>query len=292
MKTKNYAVQFFQVDSPTLKAKKEDAIWELLFNESNSSSTGKIPTIGRSASGYAFELRELFAHSGVITGCLALLDSEAPHIRDVAGIERKIAVKPGDQFLQKNYFIYYKKQRLLVWQFNLAANHVNNFGIMLSALTANQHTIVCNVLLDDAFGFDPRTAKIQYVDLRVREPSTNAQRLQVEQLDPNSWGVNPFAVMSKSQSSSFSLVLQTRRASTPKLAGWVGDMVEKLWGSSQTRKLRVKVADLEEPIDLLAKRIKARISVKMDGLYPNPKSVLEQLQEAKDLCNDEISRNI
>ncbi|NYT64688.1 hypothetical protein H0A58_01740 [Alcaligenaceae bacterium] len=293
MTTRQYTAQFFQVNTFTLPDNdKIDAFWNLFTAEKARYDTGGAATIARSPSGYSFELREINLHQGVITGCLALLGSDAPHIRDINGDERKIETQPGDQFLQKNYFIYSKASRLLVWQFNLAANHVNNFGIMLTTLSGNIHTVVCNVLLDDAFGFDPTTAEIQYVDFRVREPRTNAEREQVRQLNPNSWGVDPFETMTRSNSSTFSLVLQTRKASAPKLANWVGDMVEKLWGSGQTRRLRVKVSDATEPLDLLAKRIKRRITVEMNGLYPEPTSVLQQLQEAKDECNDEIERSL
>ena len=292
MSKKNYSVHFFQVESFTIQPDQVvNRIWDLLVQEKVRNDSGLSPSISRSPSGYSFELREIKIFNSVITGCLALLGSDAPHIRDANGSERMIQTNPGDQFLQKNYFLYFKEKRLLVWQFNLSANHVNNFGIMLTSLTANTDTIVCNSLLDDAFGFDPKTAAIQYVDLRVRAPKTVAQREQVKQLNPNEWAIDPFESMSKTNSSTFSLTLQTRGANKS-LSKSVSNMIDRLWGSDQTRKLRVKLSDAEEPIDLLAKRIKRKMSVEMLGIYPDPRSVIEQLQAAKDECNEEINRNI
>lgn len=292
-KSRHYSVHFFRVENfAKTEQQKVDDLWALFCGEKTRTDSGNTPTVVTSPTGYSFELRELTVHPAVVTGCLALLGSEAPHIRDVNGNERRVDTQPGDQFLQKNYFLYFKDTRVLVWQFNIAANHVNNLGLLLTALTGNQQTVVCNVLIDNAFAFDPSTAAIQYVDLRVQAPKTRAQKAQVAQLDSSKWNIDIFRTMTQAKSSAMALELYNRKGSGGTLASWVGDMVRKLSASEQTKKLRVRTSEMEEPIDLLVKRIKRRIHVQMNGLYPDRDSVLQQLQAAKDECNDEISRSI
>lgn len=292
-KTKHYTVHFFRVENfATTEKKKVGELWRLFCDEKTRTDSGSAPTVATSPAGYSFEMRELQVHSAVVTGCLALLGSEAPHIRDINGKERRVDTQPGDQFLQKNYFLYFKDTRVLVWQFNIAANHVNNLGLLLTGLTGTKQAVVCNVLVDDGFAFDPSTAAIQYVDLRIQAPKSLAQKAQVAQLDSNKWNIDIFRAMSEAKSSSMVLELCNRKGSSGTLASWVGDMVRKLSASEQTRTLRVRTLEMEEPVDLLVKRIKRRIQVKMNGLYPDRDSVLQELQAAKDDCDDEISRSI
>jgi hypothetical protein len=287
MSNKHYTVHFYQIDAFGV-ADPDVVIRSLFSGEIQRVSQSNLPTVAKSAAGYDFELRELVEHLGVITGCLALLRSDAPHLRDHQGTERPVQTNPGDLFLEKNYFIYYAQTRVLAWQFNLAANHINNLGLMLTALTGNATTVVCTSIIDTAFAYDPNS-EIEYVDFRVRAPRNQRERAAVQNLRPDDWGTNPFETMAQTNASTMQVVLRTRRQS---LDGRVRRMINALLGSEQTRRLRVKVSDAEEPIDLLAKRIKRRIAVQMNGLYPVPQSVLQELQAAKDDCNDEIARNI
>lgn len=291
MARRGYTAQFFQAECHTMDpATKEDQLLGLFDRAVQRQAAGEPPVLAPTASGYHCELRELTMHPGVVTGCLGLLRPDAPHIRLIDGGERQVAVNPGERFLEKNYFIYHKAGRVISWQYNLAANHINNLGLVLSAISGNEHAVSCHVLLIDDFGFDDN-AQIHLVDFRVRSPKTRAQQEDVERLNPNDWSVNPFKIMSDTDSKSCSIVLTTGRDHSS-LSGNVKSMVRSLLDSSQTRRLRVKMTDVEEPIDLLAKRVKRRIEVEMNGMYPNAQSAWQQLQAAKDDANDEIQRCI
>ncbi|WP_419204208.1 hypothetical protein [Bordetella trematum] len=291
MTTRSYTVQFFQAESFTLdEAQKEDHLFQLFATEAERQARDKVSILTATASGYHCELRELTVFPGVVQGCLGLLRPDAPHIREVNGAERVIEVDPGERFLEKNYFLYFKQGRIIAWQYNLAANHITNLGLILGALTGGEHAVSCHVLLDDDFAFDPN-AEIHLVDLRVRSPKTRAQQEDVARLNPNQWGVNPFQVMTDTSSKSLALVLTTGR-DRGNMGGPVKTMIRELLNSTQTRRLRVKMGDAQEPIDLLARRVKRRVEIEMNGMYPNPASAWQQLQVAKDDANDEIQRCI
>src|SRR5690606_19410508 len=131
----------------------EDFIFDLFRSEADRIATGAGSTLAPTASGYKCELRDLTVHPGVVKGCVGLLRPDAPSIREVQGTERPVNANPGEHFLEKNYFLYFKAERVVAWQFNLAANHINNLGVLLTAISAQQHAVSCHVLLDDAFAF-------------------------------------------------------------------------------------------------------------------------------------------
>lgn len=291
MRYRQYMAQFFQIDCATIEeSKKEDFVYNLFALEIDRFQNKIGNTLSPTPSGYQCELRDLTQHAGVIMGCVGLLRPDAPSIREVHGTERQVDANPGEHFLEKNYFLYFKSGRILAWQFNLLANHVNNLSTLLTSISGQKQTITCNVLLDDAFAFD-NNAEIQLVDFRVRTPKTQIQKQAVEQLNPNSWKINPFRVMAETDANSLSLTLSTGRKNS-NLSGGLAGMVKGLLDSPQTRRLKIKMGDAEEPIDLLARRVKRKIHVQMDGRYANPKSAWEALQAAKDDADVEIKRCI
>lgn len=290
MKQRQYMAHFFQIDSATVaEDKKEDYFFDLFCDEAARIAGGQGSTLTPTASGYQCELRDLTIHKEVVLGCVGLLRPDAPSIREVRGTERQVTANPGEHFLEKNYFIYYKASRVIAWQFNLAANHINNLAALLTALSGQTHAISCHALIDDAFAFGPNV-EIQLVDFRVRMPKTVIQQQDVSRLNPERWGLNPFKTMADTNAKSLAIVLSTGREKSN--LGGIEGMVRGLLDSSQTRRLRVKMSDAEEPIDLLARRVRRKFYVQMDGRYANAKSAWQGLQDAKDDAKYEIARCI
>lgn len=67
-----------------------------------------------------FELREFVSlnDGAAFRGVLAVLRDDAPHIREAGGDERAIALEEDEYVIEKNHFLYFKQNELLVWQVN------------------------------------------------------------------------------------------------------------------------------------------------------------------------------
>lgn len=230
------------------------------------------------------ELREVQQVGNVVRGCLALLRDDRPSVRRVDGTEIPLPLDADDALLEKNYFLYYRDAKLLVWQFNLAANHVASMGLMLSTLGGMNRVVSYTHCIKDAFALDPNLT-IEYVDVKIAAPKTKAERAEVAQLDPTDWGLNPFKTMTDTGSSSLEIVM--RNGSLVGLVPAVRRFATDLTGVSLTRKLKVKVDGAAEPVDMLAQRFTYRVSMQCADNTPSADELLQALQQAKDLYDDE-----
>lgn len=245
-----------------------------LFKDGVSITQGVSPSTG-----HHFELREI-EHEGpdIVKGCLAMLRVDAPNVRKTTGREALIPLEEGETLLEKNYFLYYKNKRLLVWQFNLAANHVSNLTQMICSLTGGQKVIGYNYLIKDLFAMQADT-EIEYCELRVSLPRKKSEKHEVANLDPTEWGVNPFQIMADSGARQLAITMSNR--SEDGLLGSVSKMARDLVGLNVTKTLKVKVDGAKEPIDLLAERFTYKEVVDFVGHYPDPNKIVLALKEAK-----------
>lgn len=60
--------------------------------------------------------------------------------------------------------------------------------------------------------------------------------------------------------------------------------------SGLARVSRIKIEDSEHPIDLIADRVQEKMTVELDGRYPDPDSIYNELMAAKDRRQDDLDR--
>jgi hypothetical protein len=285
MVEKNLRVFFYSLN--TLgddEVSEKDYLWSLftntaLYREGVSHVEAVSPTTRKSC-----ELREVSVVGNVVKGCLALLREDVPTLRTQDGSEAPLPIANGDRLIEKNYFLYFRESRLLLWQFNLAANHVANMAVMLTALGGAARAVSYSHVIKTIFALD-QDQVIEYVDLKIGAPRKKGQRLEVEELDPTNWGLNPFKVLAETGSRQLEIMMQNRTEDG--LAGTVRNLVRDLTGLSVTRKLKVKVDGATEPIDMLAERFTYKIPMQCQGATATAVEVLQALQQAKDLYDAE-----
>jgi len=219
--------------------------------------------------GHDFELRdvELDAAGEYVRGTLARIREDRPPVRDANRGVQPLNLAPGSNLLESNYFHYRRKDRLLFWHFNLRANFPSNFAQMLTRMTGNQRTytatqVVKHSALDDVNSID-------VLDFSVSAPRNRMTRASLDEVDPSSWGwFNPFQTMVDTGASTMSAKIATRRA-TGLNQGPVRQLIQGLQATVNTKRLRVELAGIDEPIDLLADRFKYKTEVQLD-LHRNP----------------------
>jgi len=261
-----------------------DHLWNL-FTQSDLYHDGvsKIEAFNQNT-GKSCELRDINPMGNVVKGCLALLREDVPTLRRLDGNEAPLPISKGDRLIEKNYFLYFRESRLLIWQFNLSANHVAHMTHMLTTLSGMKRTVTYSHVMKNLFCLQ-KDHVIEYVDLKIGTPRKRAQRHEIEQLDPTKWGLNPFKLLTDSGSSQLEITMQNR--SEAGLINTIRNLVRDFTGLSVTKKLRVKVDGAVEPIDMLAERYTYRIPIQCSGSTPTAAEIFNALQQGKNLYDAE-----
>lgn len=246
-----------------------------MFSKLQSTSTGGLcATVHDQLQG--FEVRDLRAHNSgtVYQGVFATIRDDAPHIREALGGERVIPLQQDEGILEKNHFLYYRDQSVLVYQVNQRASHPTRFEFYLSTLAGAGHS----VSLDDMLTRDA-WEKLNNGIVKEFDVTFDAPR------DPNAYDPADFTsenlrVIERSGAGSMRVVLKASRGRQG-LLEWVKHTLHQLKQDRQVRKLQVKLDGETTPIDLFADVIREKITVAMDGRYPNSQRTFEALEAAK-----------
>jgi hypothetical protein len=223
----------------------------------------------------AYELRDFESFNGGASyrGVLAVLRDDAPNIRTATGGEKPIQLEVDEHVIEKNHFLYFRENELLVWQVNGRASHISRLEAYL-ANVAGHAVSLADVLNEQAIKrLD--NGIIQRLEIRV------ARVRNAEAVDPNSWVGSTFDLMNGLDGTTLSIDIGTRRKKRGLSAKAMG-VVHGLMARPETRSLRVKLDGQDDLIDLFADCIKDRIGVGMVGLYPVPAEIFSALAAAKD----------
>lgn len=225
-------------------------------------ANGQSTVICDNGDGHAFELRDVRMNGDLVRGCLSRIREDRPQVREASGHASVLRLAPGSNLLEHNHFLYRCRDRLLLWQFNLRANFHTNFGQMLGRLTGNQLTYaVTPVLGGPVDSFD---GQVDAVDFTVSAPRNGMERAALEAVDPSCWDMlNPFSTIAQTSATRMSSKISTRRATGLSQAPLIA-FISGLRQTPSTRRLRVELAGIDEPIDLLADRFKYKAQVALD----------------------------
>lgn len=225
--------------------------------------------------GCRYEIRELqpLGDGATFRGVLAVVRDDAPHIRAADGGERQIELAEQEGVLEKNYFLYFRQNNLLVWQVNGRASHVVRFERYLSMVS--QKTLVFDDVIDHESLIKMQSGLVKRIQVRVALPRN------ADAYDPELWEGAAFDMMAGAGATTMQFELGIRKRGKG-LTNDVKEAVHRLLNRRETRAVRVKMDGQREFIDLVADCITDRIQVQMNGLYPNPASVFEELASAKD----------
>lgn len=270
MATKKFGVRFYKGTrgDPAQGKKLSELIHEI-------ATLAEPPRIGDG--GQDYELRELVSLNGgqVIKGAFAVLRDDAPHIRKADGMEAPIVLEAEEGLIEKNYFLYHRASEVLTYQVNGRASHVSRFEKYLSACTGDADTVsFSDILTVDAFQ-RLQQGVIKAFEFRIAKPKN------VALVDPEDWESPAFGLMDGADASIISVSVRTR-SKQHGLSAKLKDAAHRLLQSEATRKVEVKLDGVEYPVDLMAECLRGSIEVEMNGLYPSPDAVFQQLQLVKD----------
>lgn len=270
MSGKKYGVRFYSGNFE----KDQQTVSQILQKIANHIKEQKVsPQIQES--GITYEIRDFqeLNDGNVYQGIFATLRDDAPNIREANGAERSIDLRDNEHLIEKNHFLFFKKNELLVWQVNGRGSHVRRFEIYLSRYSNSTITLNDIINVDALDRINKGT--VRNLKIRIARPR-NAQLIAA-----NDWSDAAFSMMSDLEGGTMSIEVSTRRKGIG-LSQKVKALIKSFLDRGETRKLQVILLGEKEPIDLFADCIKENVEVQMTGMYPDSKSMFYELSNAKD----------
>lgn len=224
---------------------------------------------------------EELPHGAGVKGYVARFRDETPLTGSPdTPIETPVQLDEGRALIERNHFILYRERadlELIAYQVGLEGTHIAGLGHYLTLLFGADDAVCMNqVLSPDAYRALATGGLIKSVDFRVAKP--RSKRFAPDPED--TWTQEGFDFMKATGATSYEVKISTRKRGEGLLAD-VRERIGSLLRSPFTKKLRVKMSDIEEPIDLLAQRLKERITVlPVDGNITSA-AVLDGIRGAK-----------
>lgn len=196
----------------------------------------------------------------------------------VSMIEKPVQLEDGHEILERNFFTLFVGDDYEVFAYHqsLEGGSISALARYLSAIAGDQLVVGFNdILTISSLEELLKGSTIKHVEFRIAKP-----RSKQYAPDPDDFWTNEgMRYMNETGASTFAAKLATR--SPAKGLFNIKDSLKHLLASSQTRKLKVKLADVAEPIDLFADRIKERIDVDLINGVPDPEQVYSRIWTAK-----------
>lgn len=223
-----------------------------------------------------YELRDMVSlnDGASFKGVLAVLRDDAPHIRGANGIERDIVLAQDEHIIEKNHFLFYRENEMIVWQVNGKGSHVHRLELYLSQFS-NQ-TITCEDIIDKNSVDRLARGVIRGFKFKIAKPKRG-----VAEIAADDWAFPTLKLLQGSEASSITVDVKTGSRQRG-LAGRVKDSIYGLIKSEHVKSMQVRLQNVEQPIDLFADCITDAISVQMIGLYPSRDAIFAELAAAKD----------
>lgn len=226
-----------------------------------------LPSIQISGDGY--QVRDLTRVGTTWTGTFAKLRVDAPHIVDRANREREIPLNAGDRIVDKCHFLFKERHNLLIWQVNRNAGGLSKAEQYLAE--AFQHYVALPPLMNEA--------QLQRVlDGRLYEVSFSYARPEHIGDGAPSWNQNAFDMMANVHAAQAKFLLRAPRGGG--LAQAAKNMVRQLVRNASVEKVRVRLTDEQDPIELFLAPLRETIDVELVGRYPVAADVFQALERA------------
>lgn len=270
---KEYKIRFYAGGSQG-----SSTIAQLLDAEIAHQSLGAVPNTHQVGDRYV-DLSDLvnLNNGSVYKGVIRLLRDDAPHKRDASGVETPLNLSVGDKIVEKNHFIFYAINNLLVWQTNATACHYSTLAGLLTCLSGQNTTVTFSDILSPS-----ALQKIQTGDLKKLKVKFASPR-NARQYDPHDWTDLSRQFATSADNAKVTIEISVGKSPTTlpeRFKTLLLGLVPNAHGEVEA--LHASVADQKEPIDLLGECIKDKMRISLNGEhYPRSSDVFAELDSAK-----------
>ncbi|PRI40774.1 hypothetical protein BVZ56_01347 [Haemophilus influenzae] len=223
-----------------------------------------------SISGYFSTFREDLLHKG----------------NKKTGKEELLNLEDDESIIERNYFtlFYGKEKEILLYHNSSLYGNIRNFESYLTNLTKTIstdkqfHQITMAEIGAEKFLTDNRTPPLTQIEYKISRPRSKKPR---EDEDP--WVQEQFDEMKGLGVSTQKVVLYSKNGLLPNT--W--EKIKILLSLDRTRMLKVKLKDMEQPIDLLHNVLKDKFSINAPSREEvKPKEIFSKIYEMKEKHND------
>ncbi len=226
-----------------------------------------------------FQIRDLEQVGTVWKGTFVKLRDDAPHIVAADDRELELDLDDGDHIIEKCHFLLRERGNVLVWQANRSAGGLSRAQDYLSRLLAD-HVVLAHVM-NDAELDRVMAGQLYEVDFAYDRPPVLAGN------SPR-WNQDAFDMMARVDAAHAKFTLRAPRRGG--LAEGAKNMVRQLMQVPGTAKVRVRLTDESEPIEMFMAPLKDTIRLQLFGRYPIKAEVFAELEDAFARNRREIPR--
>jgi hypothetical protein len=231
---------------------------------------------------HIFQLRDLAydKSKGGWKGVFGRLRSDAPNVITADDMENALPLSPTDLLIEKSHFLYKPKENLLIWQSNIDVGSVNRFALYLSNALNDQ--VWLNLIVDVPDLQRVMNGTVKYYEIKVATPKTPLQKTP-------SYSQAMFDLMNGVGGSTIKCRVSAGRDT---LDEKVKRTIKDLMNEPTTESLKVGLEGDLDPVDLFTDKISAKITVTLNGHYPNPADIYNLLDYAFHQNKDQLSKFI
>lgn len=285
MQTKTFQVSFYQ----QLVTSEKTFVSDLLKKEYKYQKKGNSPYTWK-LNNFAFQLRDIVSinKGQSFTGIFVKFRlNDLPELGLLEGDLSKIDMSNHDGVVEKNYFLYERKREIITYQANKSGSSINLFSNFLINLSGLDETISFNPILklNSAKRLMDKGIDIKKIEFSIARPSLSNINSNdsltgfVKNLAQETNGYLIHTTISKEPSSSGEWLQQSVKQGLSLIANG-GANVARAWTD-----------EYEQPIDLIADRIKGPIKVDMEGYYPDSELIFKKMARLKNDFSEQIKES-
>lgn len=278
-RTKKYTVRFYKARYGA--DGKDGCLWDLLSPLAAKDSVAKVMPAGDTA----YQLRgiTLSIDNNSLTGYLVRFRLDKPAVGSKVSLEEEyLELDDGKEFIEKNHFVLFKESaeiEILGYQCSREGGVISVMSRYLTFITGEQEAISFDdILTKESLNVIFRKGLIKSVEFTVAKPISKDPKVDPE----DGWTQESFDMLKEAGGTKFTakIAIESRSLGLLKKAK---DNVRKLLRSEHTKRLKVKISGVDEPIDLFAERIHDKIEVNVeDGGIILPESIYQGIRNVKD----------
>lgn len=278
---KIYTVYFFTIQAKNSAQDKIISTFDFFKNEYIEKKIDFSQPIELGAN--RFQLRNIcLLKENEIGGALTRLREDVPPIGSSAqSEEREIELEDDESFLEKSHFVISKEsngQELISFQYAIEAGTVNTLGKLLKQLIVDTDEIeILEIFRQDAMQ-RVMNGEIRYIEYVIAKP----KKIE-EYIAEDDFTKNALELMQNTNATRFYGKIGTGKKGG--LQQWVKEKISGLLTQPETtKKLKVKLNEVEMPIDILGDQLKVRIKVlieKQQNRRPETSKILHEISSCK-----------
>lgn len=266
----------------------------------------KIPLRAVEVGGYPYELRELAPIGDAYQGVIGKFRQDnLPRIGRIdasldTSEEHDIPMQDDEGLIEKTHFVYYKRPPLLLMQLNREGPRVNHLSRYLSELSGERVDFPV-VLRRDAYErmlSDDMQARS--ISLRIARPhGVDVLRKAVENAKGGEFLKEILHLMDSNRAATIVLTLQGslgKKSASRTLNGSIKNRMAAVFNNFagtdmlETAKLQMENDDGEVGlVDLITDTLFTKISVEMEGRYPNKTAMFREMMRSRDTVLEDLS---